>query len=105
MFWPVQIRHLDSLADRIAAPLRFVESEVEVPALVFVSSMQARPRNSWVFGHPNARPDLSDPILFVRDIGRSNMQYIRLHPERRAYRLIFEGTEPALEPLGPGHRP
>ena len=105
LFWPIQVRHLDELADRISGPLQFVESEVEVPALVFVSSMQARPRSSWVFGHPNPRADLEDPILYVRDMGRANMRYIRLHPDRRAYRLIFRGLDPALEPLGPGHRP
>jgi hypothetical protein len=104
-FWPVQISHLAGLRDRIAAPLALVEAEVERPALVFVTNVQARNAGSWVFGRPNPRPDLQDPILYVRDRGPENLQYRQLHPGRHAYRLVHDEAGFHLDPLDGKRRP
>jgi hypothetical protein len=99
VFWPIQLAHVSGVAAHVAKPVRVVESKVEPPALVFVSNMQPRPARTWVFGRPNPRPDLSDPILYVRDLGPKNMNYWRIHPGRRAYRLVYEDTEPKIVPM------
>jgi hypothetical protein len=90
IFWPPQIQHLRSLAGRVRAPLAAVERDVEPPALVFVKNVQPPARESWVYGRPNPRPDLSDPVLFVRDFGPENVRLWRRYPNRRAYRLVYD---------------
>jgi hypothetical protein len=100
LFWPGRVRDLDRLTARIALPIRVVEETVDPPALVFVERMQPSPNWSWVYGRPNPRPDLSDPILYVRNAGPENRLYRAVHPDRNAYRLTFAGRVPRVEPLG-----
>lgn len=102
IFWPVQVTQIESVIANVARPLTVARDQVQEPALIFVGSMQPKTPGSWVFGRPNPEPDLSDPILWVRDRGKDNVNYRRLHPSRRAYRLTFSGSEPRLESLGPG---
>ncbi|UCH82560.1 MAG: hypothetical protein JSW50_08720, partial [Candidatus Latescibacterota bacterium] len=88
VFWPPQLVHIYKLGNRVAEPLRLVEYEVDRPALVFVSKIQRSPHASWVHSWPAAKPDLSDSILYVRDLGAAkNRAYWELHPHRHAYRL------------------
>jgi len=87
MFWPVTVAHLDRLSANVAAPLRAIERGVEPPAVVFVRDPGLANGQSWVFGRPNPRPDLSDPILIVRDLGPANRDLMRLLPGRRGYAL------------------
>jgi hypothetical protein len=100
LFWPVQIRHLRDLTARVRAPLAAVERTVRPPALVFTGAVQPPRPGSWVYGRPNPKPDLSDPILYVRDLGPRNTALWRAHPERRAYRLDVGPDGPRVEPLG-----
>jgi 4-amino-4-deoxy-L-arabinose transferase-like glycosyltransferase len=100
VFWPPQLVHVRHVSDRVAEPLRLAESEASQPALIFVSGIQRRPSGSWVYSWPAPRPDLSDRILYVRDVGPSrNSAYWRLHPERHAYRLIVGRNGFQLVPL------
>jgi hypothetical protein len=99
IFWPPQVLHLRTLSAGIAEPLAAVEAVVEAPAIVFVNSMQTQPARSWVYGHPNPRPDLSDPVLYVADLGPSNVRFWERHRERRPYRLSARGGHYVVEPL------
>ena len=85
VFWPVTIRHLDRLSRGIAAPLEAIEHGVERPAVVFVPDPGLGDGKSWVFGRPNPRPDLSDPVLYVRDLGAADRDLLRALPGRRGY--------------------
>jgi hypothetical protein len=87
MFWPVTVAHLDRLSASVAAPLDAIERGVERPAVVFVHDPGLATGQSWVFGRPNPRPDLSDPILIVRDLGPADRDLLRLLPGRRGYAL------------------
>lgn len=98
-FWPGRIQHLESIAERVRLPYREVERVVEPPAVVFTANVQPTPPWSWVFGRPNPSPGLDDPILYVRDGGPANADFMRRFPGRRPYRLDFEGREPRVTPL------
>jgi hypothetical protein len=99
IFWPPQVDHLRKLSAGIAEPWATVHATVDPPALVFVNSSQMQPAQSWVYGHPNPRPDLSDPILYVADLGASNVRFWELHRERRPYQLIARDGRYVVEPL------
>jgi hypothetical protein len=90
VFWPPHVDHLRRVSARVEEPLRMVEEAVQKPALVFVTGMQRQPAGSWVYSTPNPRPDLSDPILFVRDHGRRDRLFRERHPERHPYRLVHD---------------
>ncbi|HET9233741.1 MAG TPA: glycosyltransferase family 39 protein [Candidatus Eisenbacteria bacterium] len=87
VFWPATIRHLDQLSRGVAAPLEAIERGVERPAVVFVPDPGFGDGESWVFGRPNPRPDLSDPVLYVRDLGAADRDLLRALPGRRGYRF------------------
>jgi len=87
VFWPVTIAHLDRLSAGVAAPLTAIERGVERPAVVFVRDPGLGNGQSWVFGRPNPRPDLSDPVLIVRDLGPANRELLRALPGRHGYEL------------------
>jgi Dolichyl-phosphate-mannose-protein mannosyltransferase len=87
LFWPVMIAHLDRLSAGVAAPLEAIERGVETPAVVFVRDPGLGNGQSWVFGRPNPRPDLSDAILLVRDLGPADRELLRMLPGRYGYQV------------------
>ena len=99
IFWPPQVNHLRELSAGIAEPGAAVRAVVQPPAIVFVNSTQTHPARSWVYGRPNPRPDLSDPILYVADLGTNNVRFWERHRERRPYRLSARDGRYLVEPL------
>jgi hypothetical protein len=99
VFWPIQAAHVSRIAARVAAPLERVERTVRPPAVVFVRGVQPAPPWTWVYGRPNPRPDLDDPILYVRDLGDRDPAFIALHPDRRPYRLEYRNGDFHVEPM------
>lgn len=89
LFWPGQAAHVREVSGYAAEPLESVRSKVELPALVFVSNVQPPEARTWVFGRPNPKPDLSDPILYVRDLGPTNLAFWKAHPDRKPYRMQY----------------
>ena len=87
VFWPVTIAHLDRVSASVATPLRAIERGVERPAVVFVPRGGLVSGQSWVFGRPNPRPDLSDPVLLVGDLGSANRELLRVLRDRHGYML------------------
>jgi hypothetical protein len=99
VFWPPQLTHLRSLTEAVAAPYRAVERVVEPPAVVFTDGVQPPRPVSWVFGTRDPHPDLSDPVLFVRDLGVRNRDFWEAHPERRPYLLRYNEDRFEVVPL------
>ncbi len=99
IFWPPHLRHLRAVSEAVAEPLRVVENEVEPPAVVFVTNVQLPVGRSWVYGRPNPRPDLSDPVIYVRDLGPDDRRLMALMPQRRAYRLVVDGDRFRAVPM------
>jgi len=99
IFWPPRIRHVHEVTSRVAEPLRLVEKNVRTPALVFVTGMQRPPAGSWVYGFPNPHPDLSDPILYVKDLEREDLDLLPYYPKRHAYRLVVGDEGFRLVPI------
>jgi len=87
VFWPVAIAHLDRVSASVAKPLHAIERGVEPPAVVFVPRGGLVSGESWVFGRPNPRPDLSDPVLLVGDLGSANRELLRVLRDRHGYML------------------
>jgi hypothetical protein len=73
-------------------------------ALVFVHNLPALhvEPGAWVYYHRNPRPDLSDRVLFVRDLGpeRDKILAARLAP-RVPYVMGMRDGKLVLEPLSP----
>ncbi len=99
LFWPVQITHLRGVSASVAAPLEAVRDQARTPAVVFTPPRPLRPPTSWVFGWPDPSPDLSDPILFVRDFGKDDALFLRAHPHRTPYRIGYNDGRFVLRPL------
>ncbi len=99
VFWPPQLTHLRSVVAAVEDPLELVRSEVEPNALVFVSNVQPPVGRCWVYGRPVPRPDLSDPILYVRDLGEKNLAFWRIHSDRTPYRLEWREDRFQVLPL------
>ncbi len=99
VFWPPQVTHLRALTRAVAEPYRAVAAAVEPPAIVFTEGVQPPEPVSWVFGTPDPRPDLSDPILFVRDLGGRNREFWEAHRERRPYLLRYNEGRFQVVPL------
>jgi dolichyl-phosphate-mannose-protein mannosyltransferase len=98
-FWPIMIGHLDRLSAGVALPLRAIETGAERPAMVFVPDPGLGNGESWVFGRPNPRPDLSDPVLLVRDLGPADRDLLRLFPGRHGYQLQRVPGDVRLVPI------
>ncbi len=99
IFWPPQVQHLRELSLLVREPWAAAEARVKPPAVVFVDPTPPRPARSWVYGRPNPSPDLSDPILYVKDLGSRNALFHARHPERRPYRMSMRSGRPVIEPL------
>jgi len=100
-FWPVYAPSLRQMANVARAPYDLVEQAGLTSAVVFVQSLpalEAMP-GAWVYRHRNNSPDLSDPVLFVNDLGPADARLRAWLPRRKAYRMKMEGGRLTLSPL------
>ncbi len=89
-FVPFEAASLRLMADVTQAPYDLVESRGLQNAVVFVHSLPATSvaPGSWAYYHRNNSPDLSDRVLFVRDLGlEKDKDLMRYLPERAPYRM------------------
>jgi hypothetical protein len=73
-------------------------------AVVFVRSLGALefPPGSWAYYPRNPSPDLTDPVLYVRDLGEPrNRDLIRLMPDRKPFWLGVKDGQLVLAPVAP----
>lgn len=101
-FWPAEVASLDRMASLTKLPYEMVEAARLEGAIVFVSKLPGRvyEPGTWAYYHRNPDPDLRDPVLFVRDLGRErDGELMRYLPSRRPYALVFRDGEFKLDPV------
>jgi hypothetical protein len=101
-FFPLQAFSLSLMADVAREPYLMVEKEGLHNAVVFVESLPAMHRRpwSWAYFHRNNSPDLSDDVLYVKDLGpEKNRLLIDYLPQRKPYRMWMDGDRLRLEPI------
>jgi hypothetical protein len=101
-FVPFEAASLRLMADVTQAPYDLVESRGLQNALVFVHSLPSTSvaPGSWAYYHRNNSPDLSDRVLFVRDLGpEKDRELMRYLPERTPYRMQMKDGQLVLLPL------
>jgi Dolichyl-phosphate-mannose-protein mannosyltransferase len=104
-FGPVEVASLRRMADTARAPYDLVEAQGLDRALVFVHSLPALHTvpGAWVYYHRNPKPDLSDPVLFVRWLGpKNNEQLMRHFPDRAPYAMGMRDGKLTLVPIQRG---
>jgi hypothetical protein len=103
-FVPQQVASLTLMARVSRAPYALVEARGLRNAVVFVHSLPANHRapRSYAYFHRNNSPDLSDPVLFVRDLGpERNRLLLEYLPGRAGYRMEMRENELLLVPIEP----
>jgi hypothetical protein len=101
VFIPVYGKALRTTSLIARLPYTLVERRGLDRAIVFVHSLpslQWAP-GAWVYFHRNNQPDLSDRVLFVKDLGVRNHELIRHFPDRTPYGMDVRGTDLLLVPL------
>jgi hypothetical protein len=101
-FVPFEAASLRLMANVTQAPYDLVESRGLQNALVFVHSLPSTSvaPGSWAYYHRNNSPDLSDRVLFVRDLGpEKDKELIRYLPDRTPYLMQMQGRDLVLAPL------
>jgi hypothetical protein len=101
-FLPVQISSLRHMSTIVRAPYALVERQGLDRAIVFVHSLPALhwAPGAWVYYSRNNSPDLSDPVLFVKDLGpEQNKKLIRYFPDRTPYMMGMRGNDLVLLPV------
>ena len=103
VFVPVQLASLRLMADISRSPYDLVERHGLAQAIVFVHSLPAlagiRP-GAWVYYHRNNSPDLSDPVLFVKDLGpEANRRLLAYLPDRQPFWMGMRDRELVLAPM------
>jgi hypothetical protein len=101
-FVPIQLASLTLMAAIARAPYDLVAEHRLDNALVFVRNLPAffTQPGAWVYFHRNPQPDLSDRILFVRDLGVERDQIlVQYFPQRAPYLMGMRDGKLVLEPL------
>jgi hypothetical protein len=101
-FVPVQVSSIRLSAEIVRAPYDLVEQKRVDNAIVFVHSIPSlfKEPGSWVHFHRNNSPDLSDRILFVKDLGpEKNQELMRYLPTRAGFLMGLRGSELVLVPI------
>ena len=102
-FLPFESASLRLMANVTQAPYDLVESRGLQNALVFVHSLPSTSvaPGSWAYFHRNNSPDLSDRVLFVRDLGpEKDKELIRYLADRIPYLMQMKDGHLVLLPLG-----
>jgi hypothetical protein len=102
-FVPVELASLRIMADIARAPYDLVEEQRLDNAVVFVHSLPPlsgiRP-GAWVYYHRNNSPNLSDRVLFVRDLGpEANGRLLSYLPDRRPFWMGMKDRQLILTPI------
>ncbi|MFQ5519822.1 MAG: glycosyltransferase family 39 protein [Candidatus Methylomirabilia bacterium] len=103
-FVPIHASSLRTMSAFVRAPYDLAEEPGLDNAVIFVQSLPAfyAPTGAWVHSHRNNSPDLTDRVLFVRDLGPDkDEELIRYLPDRAPYLLSMQGSELTLVPLKP----
>lgn len=100
-FVPVYGKGLRAMSLVARVPYTLAEQQGLDRALVFVHSLPSRQwaPGAWVYFHRNSTPDLSDGVLFVKDLGPKNQELIRHFPDRPPYAMGVRGSDLLLVPL------
>lgn len=104
VFLPIHAASLRDMSEITRAPYELVESQGLERAVVFVHSLPALmvPPGAWVYFHRSPRPDLLDPVLFVRHLGRErDAQLMQFFPGRRAYMMGMRDGKLTVSPVSP----
>jgi hypothetical protein len=104
VFLPIHAASLREMSLIARAPYDLVEDAGLDRAVVFVASLPALQvfPGAWVYFHRNPRPDLQDPVLFVRDLGPSrDARLMETLPDRRGYVMGMREGKLILGPLQP----
>jgi len=101
VFIPVYGKGLRATSLIARLPYTLVERPGLDRAIVFVHSLPSLQWSpgAWVYFHRNNQPDLSDRVLFVKDLGVRNQDLIRHFPDRTPYGMGVRGTDLLLVPL------
>jgi len=103
-FVPQQVASLTLMSRVSRAPYALVEARALRNAVVFVHSLPANQQapRSYAHFHRNNSPDLSDPVLFVHDLGpERNRLLLEYLPGRKGYRMETRERELLLVPIEP----
>lgn len=104
VFLPVHAASLREMSLIARAPYDLVEGVGLDRAVVFVESLPALQvfPGAWVYFYRNPRPDLQDPVLFVRDMGPArDARLMQEFPDRRGYLMGMRDGRLTLSPLQP----
>jgi 4-amino-4-deoxy-L-arabinose transferase-like glycosyltransferase len=103
LYLPLYVGSLGAMETVARAPYDLVETARLDRAVVFVRSLGALdfPPWSWAYYPRNPAPDLTDPVLYVRDLGEPrNQLLIRFMPDRTPFWLGIRDGQLVLVPLG-----
>jgi len=104
VFLPIHAASLRQMSLIARAPYDLVEEAGLDQAIVFVDSLPALQvfPGAWVYFHRNPRPDLLDPVLFVRDLGPDrDAQLMRVFPDRKGYVMGMREGRLTIVPVRP----
>jgi hypothetical protein len=104
LYVPLYAGSLGAMARVARTPYDLVETARLDHAVVFVRSLGALefPPGSWAYYPRNPSPDLTDPVLYVRDLGEPrNRDLIRLMPDRKPFWLGVRDGQLVLAPVAP----
>ena len=103
LYLPLYVGSLGAMATVARAPYDLVETARLDRAVVFVRSLGALdfPPWSWAYYPRNPAPDLTDPVLYVRDLGEPrNRVLMQFMPDRTPFWLgIRDDGQLVLMPL------
>jgi len=103
VFVPVQLGSIRLMAEIARSPYDLVEQHGPEHAVVFVHSLPALSGISpgaWVYYHRNNSPDLSDRVLFVKDLGpEANRRLLAYLPNRRPLWMGMKDGRLVLAPM------
>jgi hypothetical protein len=102
VFVPIQLGSLRLMSALASAPYDLVEQHGLQHAVVFVRSLPPLTGISpgaWVYYHRNSSPDLSEPVLFVKDLGPdANRRLLAFLPGRDPYLMGVVDRQLVLTP-------
>jgi len=99
IFVPVHVRSLRQMSNVARLPYAVADAHLLDNAVIFVRSLPALaiPPGAWVYFHRNNSPDLTDPVLWVKDLGpdrnRVLIQWLRT---RQPFLMEMRGKDLVL---------
>jgi dolichyl-phosphate-mannose-protein mannosyltransferase len=103
-FLPVHVSSIRLSQEIVRAPYEMVAQKRLDNAVVFVHSLPSllKQPGTWVHFHRNNSPDLTDRVLFVKDLGpERNRDLMRYLPTRSFYIMGMRNLDLVLLPVAP----